>query len=427
METSVQCITSKLATGATLGLKSTARPRCQYLDTPVWGPDPPGMADYVLVHGGWAGAWCWEAVAPRLAQAGGRVFAPTLTGLAERADEAVAGVNMTTHIEDVVRVMDEHDLREVMLVGHSYGGMAITGAAHRRPERVAHLFYLDAFVPADGQSGADILGPGFVASAMAAMERAGTEHTIPWLFTIEDILGTGELAERVAARMTPHPVGALFEPVRAAGVSARRTYVFCGGMPRLGLTDAFAAMARDSPDWGYAELPCPHDAPACHARRRGRTAGIARLLVSCTSRGRFETGKSASAVTKPGRPARRGSRPGLLLEFYTSRWLERPTAPGTCDGERDAGALDVGEQPIPILRFERRSGPFSGRIVAGLDRGPAGHAVGDNDVVGGEREDLAVGGQAVQELHPAAVLAQHQPAARAHRDVVGIAQHVLAG
>lgn len=236
------------------------------------------MTDYVLVHGGWGGAWCWEAVAPRLAQVGGRVFAPTLAGLAERAGEAeTAEVNMTTHIDDVVRVLDEHDLREAMLVGHSYGGMVITGAAHRRPERVAHLVYLDALVPTDGQSCADVLGPGFVARAKAAMEQARTPHTIPWLFTIEDILGTGELAERVAARMTPHPVGTLFEPVPAAGVSARRTYVFCGGLPHLGLTDAFAAIARDSPDWGYAELPCPHE--AMHAM----PAAVAGLLESLAS------------------------------------------------------------------------------------------------------------------------------------------------
>ncbi|MGH9186625.1 MAG: alpha/beta fold hydrolase, partial [Acidimicrobiales bacterium] len=113
----------------------------------------------VLVHGGWCGGWHWEDVAAVLRAAGGDVYAPTLTGLAERAGEATPDTGLRSHVADVTRVIDDHDLHDVVLVGHSYGGMVATGAAHQRPDRIAELVYLDAWVPTNSQSLADILGP----------------------------------------------------------------------------------------------------------------------------------------------------------------------------------------------------------------------------------------------------------------------------
>jgi pimeloyl-ACP methyl ester carboxylesterase len=124
------------------------------------------VATYVLVHGGGHGGWCWQRVARRLRQAGHDVYTPTLTGLGERAHLLRPGINLTTHIADVVGVMKYEDLHEIILVGHSYGGMVITGAADHAGGRVGHIVYLDAAHPRDGESLAD------VAPDMMAMARS---------------------------------------------------------------------------------------------------------------------------------------------------------------------------------------------------------------------------------------------------------------
>jgi len=114
------------------------------------------MATFVLVHGGGHGGWCWQRLTTYLRSAGHEVYTPTLTGLGERAHLLGPDVDLDMHIEDVVAVLKYEDLREVILVGHSYGGMVITGVADRAPSRVGHLVYLDAATPTDGQSLADV-------------------------------------------------------------------------------------------------------------------------------------------------------------------------------------------------------------------------------------------------------------------------------
>jgi pimeloyl-ACP methyl ester carboxylesterase len=112
---------------------------------------------FVLVHPAWLGGWCWKKVTPLLRDRGNRVFTPTLTGLGERAHLADPKVSLVTHIEDVVNMLEFEDLRLVVLVGNSSGGMVITGVADRVPERLAQLMYLDAFVPEANQSLLDLL------------------------------------------------------------------------------------------------------------------------------------------------------------------------------------------------------------------------------------------------------------------------------
>ena len=130
------------------------------------------MAVFVLVHGGWVGGWYWSRVAPLLQAAGHRVFAPTLTGLGERAHLCSLAVDLDTHVQDVTNVLQFEDLHDVILVGHSYGGIVITGVAERTAERLAHLCYLDAFVPRDGQALADFVGPEMVADAREKAKRS---------------------------------------------------------------------------------------------------------------------------------------------------------------------------------------------------------------------------------------------------------------
>jgi pimeloyl-ACP methyl ester carboxylesterase len=117
------------------------------------------MATYILVPGGWSGGWQVRAVATHLRVDGHQVFTPTLTGLGERVHLAHPDVTLETHIQDIVNVIRFEDLSDVILVGYSYSGMVTTAVADRLPERLAHLIYVDAYVPNDGQSLADILGP----------------------------------------------------------------------------------------------------------------------------------------------------------------------------------------------------------------------------------------------------------------------------
>lgn len=115
------------------------------------------MAVVVLAHGAWSAAWAWKKVRPLMAAAGHEFFAPTYSGLGERAHLARPENDLETHIDDVVGVLKCEELRNVVLLGHSYGGMVATGVADRAPERVARIVYLDAFVPENGQALIDLL------------------------------------------------------------------------------------------------------------------------------------------------------------------------------------------------------------------------------------------------------------------------------
>ena len=102
---------------------------------------------YVLIHPAWFGGWCWKKLTPLLREQGHAVFTPTLTGLGERAHLARPEIGLEIHVRDIVSVIEYEDLRNVILVGNSSGGMVMTGVADYMPERIAQLVFLDAFVP----------------------------------------------------------------------------------------------------------------------------------------------------------------------------------------------------------------------------------------------------------------------------------------
>ena len=138
------------------------------------------MATFLLIHGAWHGGWCWKKVTPLLREASHQVFTPTLTGLGERSHLAHPLIGLETHVRDVAQVLTYEDLSEVILVGHSSAGTLITAVAERVPERLAHLVYLDGFVPQDGQSTMDLIN--FLREPWEARVRTeGREAIGAWL------------------------------------------------------------------------------------------------------------------------------------------------------------------------------------------------------------------------------------------------------
>jgi pimeloyl-ACP methyl ester carboxylesterase len=206
------------------------------------------MATFVLVHGAWHGGWCWKKVTPLLRAAGHEVFTPTLTGLGERAHLLTPAVGLETHIEDVLGVLYYEDLRQVVLVGHSYGGMVITGVAGRAADRVAHLVYLDAFVPWEGQSLLDLMGVTQAAIVRERTEREGDGWGVPPLPL--ELFGVTEAADHAWAgpRIGMQPLKTFEQPLPQTGAAAAlpRTYMHCAAWP--GFT-AHADRARTEPGW----------------------------------------------------------------------------------------------------------------------------------------------------------------------------------
>jgi pimeloyl-ACP methyl ester carboxylesterase len=173
------------------------------------------MATYVLVHGGGHGGWCYQRVAHLLRAEGHDVYTPTLTGLGERAHLLDDKVDLERHIADVAAVLRFEDLRDVILVGHSYGGMVITGAADRVPERVGRLVYLDAATPRNGQSLVDVAGP--VINAVRPMGEVvdGMELVLLPAPDAGLLYGVNDPADLawMADRLTPHPWVCFAQPL----------------------------------------------------------------------------------------------------------------------------------------------------------------------------------------------------------------------
>ena len=137
------------------------------------------MATFVLAHGAWSAAWAWKKMRPLFAKAGHTFFSPTYTGLGERSHLARPDIDLTTHIQDVLNVLEVEDLTDIVLLGHSYGGMVATGVADKARSRIGHMVYLDAFAPTDRQSLFDLLGPQGEANMRAGAAKEGDGWKIP--------------------------------------------------------------------------------------------------------------------------------------------------------------------------------------------------------------------------------------------------------
>ncbi|MGW4720038.1 alpha/beta fold hydrolase [Nocardia sp. NPDC004260] len=136
------------------------------------------MSTYLLIHGAFHGGWVWQRVTPLLEDAGHRVLAPSLVGLGDRAHLLTPDVGLETHVQDLIELVTAEDATEVVLVGHSYGGIVVTALADAVPDRIAELVYIDTFVPRDGEAVADIM-PGMVDAFAAAAAATGDGWLVP--------------------------------------------------------------------------------------------------------------------------------------------------------------------------------------------------------------------------------------------------------
>ena len=202
------------------------------------------MAEFILVPGGWYGGWVFEGVERPLLDQGHKVRSVTLSGLGEHAAPAA---NLSTHVADVIGLLKASEA-PVVLCGHSYGGMVITGAADAVPEKVKALVYLDAYVPADGDSTWSLTTPRFRDLFLAGAAGNGYACTPP---------------AGMDARCRPHPMGAFLQAVRLTGAwqrVARKIYVGAHGWEGSPFRELFTRLEQD-PAWSTVSFDCGHSIP----------------------------------------------------------------------------------------------------------------------------------------------------------------------
>ncbi len=216
------------------------------------------MATFVLVHGAWHGGWCYKRVAARLRKAGHEVFCPTLSGIADRSHLLSPDIGLSTHVADVANLIKWEELDDVILAGHSYGGMVITGAADAMAERIRSLVYIDAFVPGDGQTTFDFMLPERKAGYVASAEKnGGYMEPVP-----AEGFGVNPADQAwVNAQCTLHPIACFLEKLSLTGavdgIADRHYHVAEGWGP-----SAFPGSAeglRDKPGWMVKGFACGHD------------------------------------------------------------------------------------------------------------------------------------------------------------------------
>jgi len=239
--------------------------------------------NFVLVHGAWHGGWCWRRVAQVLQLDHHKAFAVTLTGLGERAHLLSPAINLDTHINDVINLIEAEELHEVTLAVHSYAGMIGTAVADRMGERLKHLVYVDAVVPQPGESWSSTHD-----AATQQKRMAGAQATANFSFAPPDpeVFGLqGADHDWVQRRQTPHPGNTYQAPLdfdvqRVAAVP--RTFVSCTA-PALATITPSRLRARDPNFWGGAWLPNSRmvELATGHDPMVTEPAALARILLEC--------------------------------------------------------------------------------------------------------------------------------------------------
>ena len=217
---------------------------------------------FLVCHGAWGGGWSWKKMHPLMQAAGHRLVTPTYTGLGERVHLASPSIDLETHIQDVLNVIRYEDLGNVVLLGHSYGGMVATGVADRARDRIKQLVYLDAFVPDDGQSLFDLNEAG--REPMRALANAGDGWRVPPNPTPADT--PPEDVAWLNAGRVDMPIRCFETPLRFHGgsLTLSRSYIYATRIAPADTFGRFAARARSEPGWRYVEIDASHS-PAVSA------------------------------------------------------------------------------------------------------------------------------------------------------------------
>ena len=216
------------------------------------------MATVVLAHGAWSAAWAWKKMRPLFRQAGHEFFAPTSTGLGERAHLARPDSDLSTHVQDVLGVIEMENLSGITLLGHSYGGMVATGVADRVPDRIARLVYIDAFAPKDGQSLFDLLG----AKGEAAMRAGAAKDGEGWKLPLNPMPPdtSPEDAAWAVPKRRPQPIKTFEEKIKLnSNRFPPRHYIYAKKNGPGDVFRQFAERARSEPGWTCHEIDASHN------------------------------------------------------------------------------------------------------------------------------------------------------------------------
>ena len=211
---------------------------------------------FLVCHGAWSAGWAWKKMHPLMSAAGHRLVTPTYTGLGERVHLANPSIDLETHIQDVLNVINYEDLRDIVLVGHSYGGMVATGVADRARACVSQLIYLDAFVPDDGQSLLDINEPGRV--RMQQLAASGDGWRVPPSPIPPDTSQAD--VEWLSQRRVDMPIKCFEMKLKLQGgaLTVPRSFIYATRITPADTFGPFAKRAKGRHGWGYHEIDASH-------------------------------------------------------------------------------------------------------------------------------------------------------------------------
>lgn len=221
------------------------------------------MTTFMLVPGAWLGGWVWKRVLPILREKQHIVYTPSLTGLGERSHLANKHITLETHITDVVNVLEYEDLQDVVLVGHSYSGMVVTGVANQMSHRLSHLVYLDAIVPRPGQSLFDDWSEAGQKAVQEEADQGGGGWSWPLPEDIEELSSLSGFTDddkKWLQRMSePQPLQTFSQPLQIPATHTKeisRSYILCTA-DRSRFPD-YVEHARTSSEWGFFEIDTGH-------------------------------------------------------------------------------------------------------------------------------------------------------------------------
>ena len=258
------------------------------------------MTTFVLLHGAWHGGWCWVRVREELQRQGHHVFTPTFTGVSDRAHLLHPGVGLQTHITDVVGLLEAEDLDDVVLVGHSYAGLVVSGVSEQVPDRIAHRVHLDAFLPRDGEAGIDLLPETVAHHYRESVAGPGFGWLIPPRSL--EVLGVTDPADLawLQPRLTPQPWLTYSQPVCLGGAASAVTGSFIECTDWMGVFAPHAERPGSSGGTSTRSPPVtrPWSRPPVHSPRRCSTSRPTRRRAPRRRARRRRSGERAPSWTR---------------------------------------------------------------------------------------------------------------------------------